>query len=148
LLLVLMLEGARRMRVARPGLFRWWLAAAAVSCVSLMLGSALAPDLVVRAGTPRSRIETELRNRRGKHLVLVHYTDAHNYHHPWIYNAADIDRAPVVWARDLGGEQIAPLLEYFRDRKVWEVSVGDDDDEPELQPVTRPDSSRLARSPQ
>jgi hypothetical protein len=138
LLLFLVLEGARQMRVARAGLFRWWLIGAAVSCVSLVLGSALAADFVVRAETPRSQIEQQLKSRGGKHLVLVHYTEAHNYHHPWIYNAADIDREPVVWAREMSEEPMAPLLKYFSGREVWRVTVGDDDDEPELQLLKPP----------
>lgn len=132
LFLLLMLEGARRMRVVRRPLFRWWVVAAGTSSLCLALGAALAPDFAVRAVTPRSQIESELKSRGGKHLVLVRYTDAHNYHHPWIYNAADIDRAPVVWARDSPTLNLAPLLHYFKNREVWQIKVGDDDDVPEL----------------
>jgi hypothetical protein len=46
----------------------------------------------------------------------------------WIYNAADIDGSPVVWARDLGPEQNRALMDYFRGRMVWLV-------DPNVQPA-------------
>jgi hypothetical protein len=37
----------------------------------------------------------------------------------YVYNAADIDGAPIVWARDMGPEKNQELLNYYRGRKVW-----------------------------
>jgi hypothetical protein len=51
----------------------------------------------------------------GKHLFLV-APDAYGL----VYNAADIDASPVVWARDLGDN--GALLAYFSDRKQWRVN--------------------------
>jgi hypothetical protein len=56
--------------------------------------------------------------RPGRNLVIVRYRADHFVHDEWVYNAADIDAAPVVWARDMGVEN-ARLLDYFRDRTVW-----------------------------
>ena len=54
-----------------------------------------------------------------RHLVLVRYFPLHNWHEEWVYNAADIDAAPVVWARDMGDEGNRDLLRYFNNRRVW-----------------------------
>jgi hypothetical protein len=55
----------------------------------------------------------------GRHLVIVRYGPAHWIHRDWVYNAADIDGSPVVWARDMGEERNQELLEYYRDRRAW-----------------------------
>ena len=52
----------------------------------------------------------------------------------WIFNAADIDAAKVVWARDMGTAANRELLDYFRGRTVWDVQA--DDDPPKLLPYT------------
>jgi hypothetical protein len=49
----------------------------------------------------------------------VHYGPHHNVHDDYVHNAADIDSSPVVWARDMGPEKNAGLVQYFRSRKVW-----------------------------
>ena len=36
-----------------------------------------------------------------------------------VYNGADIDCQPVVFAHDLGAAKNRELLEYYRDRTAW-----------------------------
>jgi hypothetical protein len=56
----------------------------------------------------------------GKHdLVLVRYADDHPLSEEWVYNAADVDASPIVWAREMSPAEDAPLIAYFHDRKVW-----------------------------
>ena len=55
----------------------------------------------------------------GKHLVIVRYKPEHNVLREWIYNGADIDGSKVVWAREIPGQDIQPLLQYFKDRQIW-----------------------------
>ena len=49
-------------------------------------------------------------------LVFVRYAPQHIFQEEWVWNAADIDGARVVWARDLGPEENAKLLAYYPTR--------------------------------
>ncbi|HMD47898.1 MAG TPA: hypothetical protein VKG79_02315, partial [Bryobacteraceae bacterium] len=69
----------------------------------------------------KARILAMLEKAGGRHLVIVKPKDNPNDFLQWIYNPADIDGAPVVWARDLGPEQNRALAQYFRGRMVWFV---------------------------
>jgi hypothetical protein len=51
--------------------------------------------------------------------VLVRYAANHNFHGEIVYNSPDIDTQKIVWAFDFGPEADRPLLDYYRDRKVW-----------------------------
>ncbi len=73
----------------------------------------------------RERIQADLERRGGKHLVIVHHPWHDLAWHDWIYNQADIDHAPVVWARDMGYEANKELLAYYPDRQVWFVDRGE-----------------------
>ena len=77
----------------------------------------------------RQRIESELESRGGRHLVIVRYSDDHDVLQDWVYNRADIDAAPVIWAREMGPERNQKLIDYFRERDVWLV-------EPDSETVT------------
>jgi len=70
----------------------------------------------------------------GEHLVIVRYGPDHNVDRDWIYNAPDIDRARIVWARDMGEKQNEELLQYFRGRHVW-LMLGDHSP-PRLEPYS------------
>lgn len=67
----------------------------------------------------RAQIERRLEHSPGRHLVLVRYSVNHNPDNEWVYNAADIDQAKVVWARDMGDRDNQELLNYYHDRHVW-----------------------------
>ncbi len=82
----------------------------------------------------RARFVKQLDETPGTHLVIVRYQPDHYVHHEWVYNAADIDHSKVVWAREIPGRDIQPLLAYFRDRKVWLVEA--DTSPPRLLPYT------------
>jgi hypothetical protein len=60
-----------------------------------------------------------LNERGGRHVILVRYTVSHSPHEEWVYNTADIDAQDVIWAHDLGSVENAPLLDYYKDRKIW-----------------------------
>jgi hypothetical protein len=106
-----------------------------------------------RGNLARASMLHSLQLSPGQHLVLVRYTKAHNYDHEWVYNAADIDAAKVVWARDMDEQSNRELLQYFKNRRVWLVEP--DDFPPRLSPYPlleesrkpQPDMRSVAQSP-
>lgn len=84
-----------------------------------------------RAGVAnRARIAKELERMPGKQLVIVRYSPKHDANAEWVYNRADIDDSKIVWARDIPGVDLAPLLAYYRDRSVWVVEPDSSSPEP------------------
>jgi hypothetical protein len=82
---------------------------------------------------PRAEIAQELAKTPGQHLVIVRYSQKHHaIDMEWVYNGADIDGEKVVWARELYGTDMQPLLDYFKGRRVWVVDA--DSEPPRLQP--------------
>lgn len=74
-----------------------------------------------RVMSDRARLLERLQSESGYHLVIVRYSPKHSPHLEWVFNGADIDRSKVVWARDMGREKNAELLNYFQGRRVWLV---------------------------
>jgi hypothetical protein len=71
-------------------------------------------------GDPEGRraINNQLAEIPGKLLVLVRYWPQHRFEE-WVHNAADIDGARVVWARDPGAPENEKLRRYYPDRTAW-----------------------------
>ena len=95
--------------------------------VHLFDGATFLQDLVpyetwdlLNHGDPEGRIaiHRQLSGIPGKQLVFVHYWPRHTFQE-WVHNAADIDGARVVWARDLGVAENEQLRRYYPDRTVW-----------------------------
>jgi hypothetical protein len=78
----------------------------------------------------RAEIVADLASSGEQDLVIVRYAEDHNFHHEWVYNEADIDAAPVVWARELDRESDGRLIEYFKDRKIWLLEPDRDHPQP------------------
>ncbi|HEV8722659.1 MAG TPA: hypothetical protein VGW77_18730 [Candidatus Binatia bacterium] len=76
----------------------------------------------------RSQLLDQLERSGERHLVLVKYTSDHDIHEEWVYNAADIDGARVVWAREMSETEDRALIRYFEGRRVWLL-------EPDYDPV-------------
>ena len=83
----------------------------------------------------RAKFAADLAAMPGEHLALVRYGVSIDSGE-WVYNAADIDRAKVVWAREIPGMDVRPLLDYFRGRRVWLVEP--DAIPPRMTPYTGP----------
>jgi len=77
----------------------------------------------------RARVLKQLEDTPGDHLVIVRYLPGHDFIlDEWVFNNSDIDGSKVVWARDMGPEKNAELLQYFKNRRAWLV-------DPDVKPV-------------
>jgi hypothetical protein len=132
----LILQGLRHLRLWRPaqrpaGLF---LVRSAIAICFLMVVVRIAhppqryewnrdrADIWCCADTgnlAREALLKRFEGMGGNHLVFVHYAPDHNTHLEWVYNAADIDNASVVFAREMDPASDRALAEYFHDRAIW-----------------------------
>jgi hypothetical protein len=68
----------------------------------------------------KQSIEQELLSKQpGQHVILVSYAGLPSPHEEWIYNPANIDVAPVIWALDLGQTENEKLRHYYEGRSFW-----------------------------
>jgi hypothetical protein len=135
---VLMLQALRHLRLWRwhgrqTGRLVVW--TILISCVALFAVAFMQKIQVTSSAemSPRARILAQLKETDGRHLVIVRYGPVHSAYE-WVYNEADIDGAKVVWAREMDNAQNRKLFEYFKDRQVWLLEVGQDHSSPELRP--------------
>ena len=127
--LLFVIEGMRRLHAlkfrSRPsGAFvvRCLVLLAGASGVLTTLGGLFVPGAVTATNTVRGRALAQLERRGGKHLVLVQYNPEHLFHNGIVYNGADLDGAPVVWARSLDPASDKALEDYYADREVWSLN--------------------------
>jgi hypothetical protein len=128
LLYLILLQGMRHLRLwKRRGhtgmkLVRM-IPVVCVAMISLRLVAVLAHGQIEpawpRGNWTRVRVIERLSRESGRQLVLVSYGLGHTVDDEYVYNAADIDSAKIVWARDMGREQNQELIDYFHDRHVW-----------------------------
>lgn len=76
-------------------------------------------SLALRNPQRRVAVNRRLAQAPGRQLVFVRYWPQHIFQDEWVYNAAEIDGARVVWARDLGAAENQKLRRYYPDRTVW-----------------------------
>jgi hypothetical protein len=118
-------------------LFGWLLAACARSVLGSPPGLAEGFNRYISSWRPppgnlaRAEVDGYLRALGGRHLAIVRYGKTHRWMDEWVYNEADIDNAPVVWARELGAEADAKLIRYFEGRRIWLVTP---EEAPRIQP--------------
>jgi hypothetical protein len=96
-----------------------------VSAAYLILIVALFPPVMrkLRWSDARARLVAQLERMDGHHLVMVRYRKGHAWYKEWVYNKADIDRAKIVWARELNPDSNRRLLDYYKGRRVWLLEV-------------------------
>lgn len=93
----------------------------AVSILHFLVPLSLALMGPERGPTPRTRIIQQLEHEGGEHLILVRYPPGHSSHEEWVYNRADIDQAAIVWARDIDQASNQRLVDYFSERRLWQL---------------------------
>ena len=126
MLLLLIVQGMRYIRALRfrsmPAgvvLLGGILLATGLGACATVTAGLLEPWFVSATGTPRALALQQLQEIGGKHLVFVRYSPHHSFHYGTVFNDADLDRAPVVWARQLDPASDKALARYFSHRDVW-----------------------------
>ncbi len=130
---ILLMQCLRHLWLWRPGgrpLGAALVRSVAMICLAMVVlrVAAVAAGARIEAPWPRGNRERaailrELQNLPGKHLVIVRYEAAHDLDREWVFNAADIDGAKVIWAHDMGQMDNEELEQYFRDRHVWHLDA-------------------------
>ena len=133
LVLMLAIQGMRQMRLSRwRGLRTGELLVAASLVLCLVPFVGFCKHLANQSridqldwSSERVRLLKKLEQDGQRHLVIVRYGPEHPPQHEWVYNDADIDNAPVVWARDMTVDQNRELVDYFPLRRAWLLEVND-----------------------
>jgi hypothetical protein len=150
LVLLLVVEGIRRLRCwtwkGRPcGRTVVW----GLGLLYILVFGLSVRDYVLAEPTGiaryRPQVLAQLDGLPGRHLVVVRYGPEHSQtiNDEWVYNAADIDAAKVVWAREMDPAEDRELLGYFRDRQIWLLLA--DAQPPRLLPYPRAGQLTLGR---
>ena len=71
----------------------------------------------------RGDLIRRLNQQDGSHLVFVHYAEDYTINDEWVYNAADIQAAKIVFAHDLGAKKNRQLVARYPGRSLWLVTV-------------------------
>jgi hypothetical protein len=119
----------------RNGSFRW---GAILTCLVFAVACAFPLISAIRTarngvnfdGTPgfaRAALIRRLSAMDGEHLVIVRYPyPAWQVATEWVYNGADIDSQPVIFAHDLGMKENEALLSYYPSRRKWLITFSGD----------------------
>jgi hypothetical protein len=74
----------------------------------------------------RDELEQRLASSSPRDLVIVRhasFAETGLQWEQWVYNRAELDQAPVVWAHDLGKEKNRELLRYFQGSRFWYLDL-------------------------
>lgn len=127
LLFVLLIDGCRYLQTLRrdPMRFGRFVVPGVLFLNAALFGTAVftLSDNTDDWHVVRAKIEARIADDERSALVFVEYGSNHNPHCEWVYNRADIDNAPVVWARSMGAEADAKLCRYFADRETWHLRL-------------------------
>lgn len=71
----------------------------------------------------RQRLLQRFGSDSHKHLMIVRYAADHRPDYEWVYNKADLDNTPVVWAHEMSPADQHEILNYYSNRYVWLVEA-------------------------
>jgi hypothetical protein len=120
LFLTLFVIGWQRLRASSP------LAARAIA-VGFLVGAGMADAQSIH----RNRLYVEQQRfvdsapvlQSGRHLIFVRYSPLHAFNDEYVFNRADLDTSPLIWARSFGPESDLPVAQRFGGRQVWLLNV-------------------------
>jgi hypothetical protein len=140
LLILVLLQGARKLRTLRFGGIRIgqrFSAVLPIVCLLMLAIRAAAFDehqIEVLTHWPpnwafstqrlwdRDQIEDKVKSSPDKVLIIVRYRATfHSPHKEWVYNGADLQNGKVLWARSMSAEENCQLVHYYQNRKFWVV---------------------------
>jgi hypothetical protein len=133
-----------RWRNERIGQFMLWFPTClAITGLAVSVVSGIMKDNSSAWHLQRARLLAQLNQEQRQHLIIVRYGPQHSVNDEWVYNEAEIDRAKVIWARDMNPAQNCKLIEYFKDRRIWLLEVDTDEPVPKLKPYSMDGCRRL-----
>jgi hypothetical protein len=118
---LLVIVGWRRLHAASPRLARGVLLGYAVGAALTM--AAIDRDVGRRVGH-RALPDLLPALRTGRHLIFVRYTPDHRSHDEWVYNGADLQSQPLLWAHDAGPAADRAVVRDYPGRQVWLLTMG------------------------
>jgi hypothetical protein len=98
----------------------------------------------------RIAVAERLRAEPGSDLVLVRFAPR-ALDPGWTYNGADLERDPIVWARQMSAAEDCALAAHYTGRKLWDLEVVEGISAPRLRaygrcgPALAPAATELSR---
>ena len=117
LLVAALRESVLRFRRTAPALVRASFVLVAILLGVRAFGNAVRP--VAPSASLRRSVEEVLTAQDGRHLVAVRYAPDHDVHTEFVFNAADVTAAKIVWLRDPPAEERAGAVSAFPGRRAW-----------------------------
>jgi hypothetical protein len=124
---LILIIGAARALWSRALFVPWGRRAVAGAMIFLLVF--LAADYVRAARnrpTARAEFVRKLESLPGPHLVFVTYDPGWSVHDEWVYNGAELDESPLIFANWGSPDQNQRVLERYPGRRVWSLQLGPD----------------------
>jgi hypothetical protein len=137
--LLLLIVASARSLWYRAAAVRWGGPVFALAAAVMLIATLFDYErvLITPRSTERSRLIRQLKAEGGRHLVLVDYAPGWSPIEPdaeWVYNGADLNSSPVLFAHLRPDRETREFLEEYRDRTAWLVRLGPETTDMHLEP--------------